>query len=94
MAESALAHWTPSVSGFVKLIGVWAAYKLYLRWKHVVALSFLPGPPTISYLWGDGFDLKKAPIGTRYNVWRKTYGPVYKLREPLMVSRNLEHLRL
>ncbi|VDC04240.1 unnamed protein product [Peniophora sp. CBMAI 1063] len=76
--------WTPTISSFVKLLGLWTAYKLCKRFKHVSALSFLPGPPTVSYVWGNLFDLKKAPVGTRYNVWRKIYGPVYTLRELLM----------
>ncbi|KZV72230.1 cytochrome P450 [Peniophora sp. CONT] len=78
------ATYSTVISSFVKIIGLWAAYRLYQRWRHVFALSFLPGPPTASYVWGDMFDLKKAPVGTRYNFWRKAYGPVYRLREPLM----------
>ncbi|KAI0029798.1 cytochrome P450 [Vararia minispora EC-137] len=64
--------------------GLWVSYKLYRRFTHVCALSFLPGPPTLSYVWGNVSALRKAPVGTRYNVWRKMYGPVYRLREPLM----------
>ncbi|KAI0310795.1 cytochrome P450 [Amylostereum chailletii] len=62
----------------------WIAYKLYRRIVHIRRLLFLPGPPTISRLWGDVFDLRKAPVGTRYNIWRKQYGPTYLIRESLM----------
>ncbi|KAI0319617.1 cytochrome P450 [Amylostereum chailletii] len=63
---------------------VWIAHKAYKRIAHIRRLSFLPGPPTVSHLWGHAFDLRGAPTGTRYNVWREQYGPVYLIRDPLM----------
>lgn len=92
-----LAVFSPSASAAMstlKLLAVsaptlWIAYAVYKRIVHVRYLSALPGPPTVSYIWGDTFDLKQAPVGTRWNVWRQRYGPTYLIREPFMVNQNL-----
>ena len=51
-----------------------------------VTLTEVPGPVPESWLLGHGYELHKAPVGTKYNVWAKEYGPTYKLRGPLGVS--------
>ena len=66
-------------------VAVGIAYRLCRRLRHIYALSYLPGPPTVSYLWGDAFDLRKAPVGTKYREWRRAYGPTYVIHEPFMV---------
>ncbi|KAI0083055.1 cytochrome P450 [Irpex rosettiformis] len=63
---------------------VWIVFKLYQRAVRLRQISDLPGPPVVSYIWGDIFDLKKAPVGTVWRTWRKEYGPTYVIHEPLM----------
>ncbi|KAI0345465.1 cytochrome P450 [Trametopsis cervina] len=73
----------PSLVLVASIPALWLTYKFYERVVHVRHLSDLPGPPPVSYLWGDVFDLKKAPVGTLWRVWRKKYGPTYVIHEPL-----------
>ncbi|KAI0337143.1 cytochrome P450 [Trametopsis cervina] len=49
-----------------------------------LSLNSLPGPPAPSWLWGNSVDLRKAVVGTRYNVWRQKYGATYKIRGVFM----------
>lgn len=51
-----------------------------------ITLAEVPGPRPNSWLLGHGYDLQKAPVGTKYNVWADDYGPTYKLKGPLGVS--------
>ncbi|KAI0034614.1 cytochrome P450 [Vararia minispora EC-137] len=74
------ATW-PRIAAVVIL---WAMYELYKRFTHIGRLSFLHGPPTPSYVWGNVSALREAPVGTQYSEWRKTYGPVYRLHDLLM----------
>lgn len=78
---SSVTFW-PSAAACV---AVWLAFRVYSRLQHIYALSYLPGPPTASRLWGDTFELHKLKVGTRYREWREKYGPTYLIREPLMV---------
>lgn len=77
---SSVTFW-PSAAACV---AVWLAFRVYSRLQHIYALSYLPGPPTASRLWGDTFELHKLKVGTRYREWREKYGPTYLIREPLM----------
>lgn len=48
-------------------------------------LRHLPGPPAQNWIFGNAIDLKRAPVGTRFNVWAKRYGHTYRLVGPLSV---------
>ncbi|KAA1477772.1 cytochrome P450 [Dentipellis sp. KUC8613] len=74
------AVYSTALTGLV-IIG---SHRVYIYLRHVTGLSYLPSPPLPSYIWGHTIDLRKAVVGTRYNVWRKTLGNTYKLYEPLM----------
>ncbi|KAI0088306.1 cytochrome P450 [Irpex rosettiformis] len=63
---------------------LWAVLKLYQHVIRIHDLSDLPGPPVASYIWGDIFNLKKAPAGTLWREWTKKYGPTFIIHEGLM----------
>ncbi|ESK95440.1 cytochrome p450 [Moniliophthora roreri MCA 2997] len=44
--------------------------------------SFLPGPPSPSFVYGHSLDIAQSPVGTRYNVWQEVYGPTFPLKGP------------
>ena len=65
---------------------LWVTYSLYRYASRVRDLLDLPGPPVVSYIWGDIFTLKKAPVGTLWRSWTNKYGPTYVIHECFMVS--------
>lgn len=84
-------------SSVAACFSIWLVFTIYKRYNHIRNLRFLPGPPTVSYLWGDTIDLRQSPVGTKYREWRRKYGTTYIIREPLMVRSRREpssHLEL
>ncbi|KAK1225670.1 hypothetical protein PQX77_011384 [Marasmius sp. AFHP31] len=65
------------------LLSLACGYGLYSLYKarSQPSLQYL-GPPPPSFVFGHSLDVAQAPVGTRYPVWEKEYGPTYPLRGP------------
>jgi len=68
----------------LSLVCGYGLYSLY-KSRSQPLLPYL-GPPPPSLVFGHSLDVVQSPVGTRYPVWEKEYGPTYPLRGPFGVG--------
>ncbi|KAJ6454287.1 cytochrome P450 [Mycena vitilis] len=69
------------VPGFLILLGLWLATKLFLRfWRRGSTTTKLCGPPSTSLIMGlTGFILQSPDISISYEEWAARYGAAYEV---------------
>jgi hypothetical protein len=60
----------------------------YNLWSRTRRLHGLDGPDSPSFFLGHVVDLRRAPLGTRWNVWQRKYGATYRVMGVLLVSED------
>jgi hypothetical protein len=77
--------WSPVAKSIaLPLLGI-ALYALRALYARIRRLQELSGPDNRSLFVGNMLDLRRAPIGTRWNVWQREYGATYRITGPLLV---------